>query len=201
MSRRMKRPAPSVSVRKVRPVLLWSMIFAAARGSPFSSATTPVHSAESAHKIVAGVIPDNRAQRSASRAVERMCHRGTAGACCAFPKRSSFATVTALRAQEVCLRGDFGAFFDFGPRAGFGASEIQAGGSLAGNDSSEASSTGSGTCESSAGSRASRSSDFGAGEFCFLAGLVIRLRFYARSEEHTSGLQSPDHIVCPLLLV
>src|SRR6202790_3023721 len=46
------------------------------------------------------------------------------------------------------LGGRFGAFFF----PGFG-SEIQAGGSLAGNDSSEASSTGSGVCAVLAGSR------------------------------------------------
>jgi len=62
------------------------MIFAAARGTPFSSATTPVHSAESAHEILAAVIPHKRAQSTARRAVERMCHRGTVGACYAFSK-------------------------------------------------------------------------------------------------------------------
>src|SRR5258707_1769920 len=87
--------------------------------------------------------------------------------------------VTVTIDKEVVFGGDFGAFSDVGLRAGFGASEIQAGGSLAGNDSSEASSTGSGICEGSAGSRASRSSDFGDGDFCFSAGLVIRIRFYA----------------------
>jgi hypothetical protein len=50
-------------------------------------------------------------------------------------------------------------------------SEIHAGGSLAGNDSSEASSTGSGFCGSLLESCSSRSSDFGGGDFCFSAGL------------------------------
>src|SRR5258708_15735071 len=34
--------------------------------------------------------------------------------------------------------------------------------------------------------------------FCFVRGLSGRLR--GRSEEHTSELQSPDHLVCRLLL-
>src|SRR5207244_10770516 len=32
------------------------------------------------------------------------------------------------------------------------------------------------------------------------AELALRFRFPARSEEHTSELQSPDHLVCRLLL-
>ena len=71
------------------------------------------------------------------------------------------------------LRPGLGAFFF----CGFGDSEIQAGGSLAGNDSSEASSTGSGFCGSLLESRGSRS-DFGGEDFCFSAGLAMVPQFY-----------------------
>jgi hypothetical protein len=67
------------------------------------------------------------------------------------------------------LRSCLGAFFC----SGFDASEIHAGGSLAGNDSSEASSTGSGFCGSLLESRLARSVDCGGEDFCFSAGFVI----------------------------
>src|SRR5260370_36103726 len=56
------------------------------------------------------------------------------------------------------LRCGLGVFFFVGC-----GSKIQAGGSLAGNDSSEASSTGSGVCGSSAGTPSSRPIHFSAG--------------------------------------
>jgi hypothetical protein len=75
--------------------------------------------------------------------------------------QGSFSAAIRARDQEDFLRRGFRAVFDFGFRCGFDGSEIQAGGSLAGNDSSEASSTGSRFRETSARSCWPRSSDFG----------------------------------------
>jgi hypothetical protein len=73
-----------------------------------------------------------------------MLYRGTAGDCCAaFFKLGSFPATILAKDQEDFPRDGFRAVFDFGFRCGFDGSEIQAGGSLAGKDSSEASSTGS----------------------------------------------------------
>jgi hypothetical protein len=73
-------------------------------------------------------------------------------------------------------------FFRWGAEAflfsGFGDSKNQAGASLAGNDSLEASSTGSGFCGSLLESGASRSSNFGGEDFGFSAGLVMALPSY-----------------------
>ena len=80
----------------------------------------------------------------------------------------------ARRFHADFLRSGLGAFFS----CDFVNSEIHAGGSLAGNDSSDASSTGSGFCDSLLESRGSRSSDFGVEDFCFSAGFVIVLQFY-----------------------
>jgi len=107
-----------------------------------------------------------------------MLYRGTAGDCCAAFFKKAFAAIL-VRDQEDFLRGGFRAFFDFGFRCGFDGSKIQADGSLAGNDSSEASSTGSRFCEGSARSRASRSSDFGGEDSRFSAGLAIGIYFTA----------------------
>jgi hypothetical protein len=75
------------------------------------------------------------------------------------------------------LRGGFVGFFCSGLRA----SEIHAGGSLAGKDSSEASSTGSKSFGTSAESCISNSSDFDERNLCLSAGLAIVPRFYIRS--------------------
>src|SRR6266404_2725403 len=177
MLRSTKRPAPSVSARKVCAVLLWSNIFAAAIGTPFSSTMTPAQSAESVADIFAAVIPHKKANSTAIRATERMLYRGTAGdGCAAF--LGSFATAILARDQEDFLRLAFRALFDFGFRAGFGGSKIHAGGSLAGKESLEASSTGSRLCETSSAFRGSRSSDFGDEDSRFSTGLAIAILFY-----------------------
>src|SRR6266478_3961081 len=155
MLRSTKRPAPSVSARKVCAVLLWSDIFAA-------------------------VIPHKKANSTAIRATERMLYRGTAGdGCAAF--LGSFATAILARDQEDFLRLAFRALFDFGFRAGFGGSKIHAGGSLAGKESLEASSTGSRLCETSSAFRGSRSSDFCDEDSRFSTGLAIAILFYIDS--------------------
>src|SRR6266478_652655 len=155
MLRSTKRPAPSVSARKVCAVLLWSDIFAA-------------------------VIPHKKANSTAIRATERMLYRGTAGdGCAAF--LGSFATAILPGDQEDFLRLAFRALFDFGFRAGFGGSKIHAGGSLAGKESLEASSTGSRLCETSSAFRGSRPSDFGDEDSRFSTGLAIAILFYIDS--------------------
>ena len=72
------------------------------------------------------------------------------------------------------LRGRFAAFFF----VGLGASDIHAGGSLAGNDSSEASSTGSTLSETSEEPGISLFSDFGERGFGLSAVLAIVIRSY-----------------------
>jgi len=90
-----------------------------------------------------------------------------------FSRWESLPAAMLARDQEDFLCCGFREFFDFGFRCGFDGSEIQAGGSLAGNDSSEASWTGSKFCEISVRSRASRSSDFGDEDARFSAGLAM----------------------------
>jgi hypothetical protein len=90
-----------------------------------------------------------------------------------FSRCKKFPAAILARVQEDFLRCGFRAFFDFDFRCGFDGSEIQAGGSLAGKDSSEASSTGSAL--ESPGPR----SGFGDGDFCFSAGLAICTQFCA----------------------
>src|SRR3984893_9232865 len=86
MLRSRKRPAPSVSARKLWPLPLCSVTFAAGIGTAFSSTMTPAHSAESADKILDALIPHKSATSAASRAAQRMLYRGTADDCCAFSK-------------------------------------------------------------------------------------------------------------------
>jgi hypothetical protein len=91
-----------------------------------------------------------------------------------FSKMRSFPATILERYQEDFPRRGFRVVRDFGFRCGFDGSEIQAGGSLAGKDSSEASSTGSRSCETSA-----RSSDFAGEDSRFSAGLAIAIHFTA----------------------
>ncbi len=142
---------------------------------------TPAQSAESAADSFAAVIPHKSANSAANRTAERMLYRGTAADCCAARFLKGFPATILVRDQEDFLGRGFGRFLDFGFRSGFDGSEIQAGGSLAGKDSWEASSTGSRFCESSTRSRASLSSSFGDEDFCFLAGLAIAILFYIGS--------------------
>jgi hypothetical protein len=109
-----------------------------------------------------------------------MLYRGTAVDCCAaFFKTGSFPATILARDQKGFLRRGFRAVFDFSFRCGFDGSEIQAGGSLAGNDSSEASSTGSRSRGTSARSRGSRFSGFAGEDSRFSAGLAIAIHFIA----------------------
>jgi len=142
---------------------------------------TPVQSAESSADIFAAVIPHKSANSAAIRTAERMLYRGTAANCCAARFLKGLAAAILVRDQEDFLRRVFGRFLDFGFRPGFDGLKIQAGESLAGKDSWEASSTGSGVCERPVCSRVSRSSGFGDEDSRFSAGLTIRTRFYACS--------------------
>jgi hypothetical protein len=90
-----------------------------------------------------------------------------------FSRWESLLAAILARDQEGFLCCGFREFVDFGFRCGFDGAKIQAGGSLAGNDSSEASWTGSTFCETSARSRASRSSDLGDEDSRFSAGLAM----------------------------
>src|SRR5207249_11817934 len=69
------RPGPSVSRRNVCPPLLWSVIFVAATGTPFSSKITPAQSAESAAWTPAEARMLSEANTTASRWVDSMQHR------------------------------------------------------------------------------------------------------------------------------
>src|SRR5260370_18780220 len=154
MLRSTKRPAPSVSARKVCAVLLWSDIFAAAMGTPFSSTMTPAQSAESVADIFAAVIPHKKANSTAIRATERMLYRGTAGdGCAAF--LGSFASAILARGQEDYLRLAFRALFDFGFCARFGGSVLHGGGWVVGNISLIGYYPGRDRLENHAGSRGS----------------------------------------------
>jgi hypothetical protein len=149
-------------------------------GTLFSSMMMPPHSAESAAEIIGALIPQRETKSAAMQAAERMLYRGTAGDCCAaFFKAGSFPATILAQDQEDFLRGGFRAVFDFGFRCGFDGSEIQPGGSLAGKDSSEASSTGSRSCETSARSCGSRSSGLALKVSRFSAGLAIAIHFTA----------------------
>jgi len=109
-----------------------------------------------------------------------MLYRGTAVDCCAaFFKLGSFPATILAQDQEGFLRRGFRAVRDFGFGCGFDGSEIQAGGSLAGKDSSEASSTGSRSCEPSARSCGSRSSGLAGKVSRFSADLNIGIHFTA----------------------
>jgi len=109
-----------------------------------------------------------------------MLYRGTAGDCCAaFFKTGSFPATILAQDQEDFLRGGFRVVRDFGFRCGLDGSEIQDGGSLAGKDSSEASSTGSRTCGSLADSPGPRSPGFPGEESRFSAALAIAIHFTA----------------------
>src|SRR5260370_7862796 len=190
MLRSTNRPAPSVSARKVCAVLLWSDIFAAAMGTPFSSTMTPAQSAESVADIFAAVIPHKKASSTAIRATERMLYRGTAGdGSASF--LGSFATAILAQDQEDFLRLAFRALFDFGFRAGFGGSKIHAGGSLAGKESLEASSTGSRLCETSSAFRGSPSPHFGHEDSRFWTGLAFSILFYTHNSPFLPRRNTP----------
>jgi hypothetical protein len=110
-----------------------------------------------------------------------MLYRGTAGDGCRAFFKDSF-RLQSQRNQEDFLRRNFLAVSGFAFRGALDGSEIQAGASLAGNDSWEASSTGSRLCETSSRSPASRSSDFGGKGSRFPAGLAIGIHFSAVGE-------------------
>jgi len=96
-----------------------------------------------------------------------------------FSKMRSFPATILERYQEDFPRGGFRVVRDFGFRCGLDGSEIQDGGSLAGKDSSEASSTGSRTCGSLADSPGPRSPGFPGEESRFSAALAIAIHFTA----------------------
>jgi hypothetical protein len=160
-------------------VLLCSEIFAAAMGTLFSSTMTPAQSAASAADTFAAVIPHKSANSAAIRTAERMLYRGTAADCCAARFLKGLAAAILVRDQKDFLRRGFARFLDFSFRPGFDGLKIQAGESLAGKDSWEASSTGSRVCERSVCPRVSRSSGFGGEDSRFSAGLPIRTQFFA----------------------
>jgi hypothetical protein len=111
-----------------------------------------------------------------------MHYRGTADDGCAARFLRAFPAVVLVQDQEDFLLCRFGAFFDFGFRSGLAGSKIHAGGSLAGNDSWEASSTGSNFVEPLPRSCWPRSPNFGGEGSRFSAGLVIRVYFTPASD-------------------
>jgi len=114
-----------------------------------------------------------------------MLYRGTAADCCAARFLKGLAAAILARDQEDFLRRGFGGFLGFSFRPGFDGWKIQAGESLAGKDSWEASSTASRFCETSARSRWSRSSGFGDEDTRFSAGLAIRHSIFRFARDTT----------------
>jgi hypothetical protein len=111
-----------------------------------------------------------------------MHYRGTADDGCAVRFLKGFPAAVLVQDQEDFLPCRFDASFDFGFRSGLAGSKIHAGGSLAGNDSWEASSTGSNFVETLPGSCWPRSPDFGDEGSRFSAGLLIRVYFTAAGD-------------------
>ena len=88
--------------------------------------------------------------------------------------------------QEDCLRAAFCVFL----RSSLGVPEIHAGASLAGNESREASSTGSKSSVPSCGRSASRSAFWRRGDFLFSSGLAI-------PADSTAGAQRKSYSEMP----